>query len=175
MYYPSSHSPRTRSQWALLAPRVRHWCGHLASWSRRIQRFFSSFGWDKHKFVGMKMPTIRFARCSVALEPPTRWCPMLRTNALATRTLGLPTAALCSLWSVFWRGHLWEQISYFQFISGIITALSSQYLLDVVGFHTMFTTVATTMFVSLLLTIYLPHTVYGSPISWKCGHFSWKL
>ena len=58
-----------------------------------------------------------------------------------------------------------SHLQYFQFISGIITALNSQYLLDVVGFHTMFTTVATTMFVSLLLTIYLPHTVYGSRIS----------
>nr|CAD2168019.1 unnamed protein product [Meloidogyne enterolobii] len=50
------------------------------------------------------------------------------------------------------------------FISGIITALFSQFLLNIIGFHLMFTIVASTMIISLIFTVYLPYTFYGSSI-----------
>lgn len=51
-----------------------------------------------------------------------------------------------------------------QFIAGIITALCSQFLLNIIGFHLMFTFVASTMIISLIFTAYLPYTFYGSSI-----------
>ncbi|KAF7633313.1 hypothetical protein Mgra_00007291 [Meloidogyne graminicola] len=51
------------------------------------------------------------------------------------------------------------------FISGIITALCSQFLLNLIGFHLMFTIMAFTMIASLIFTAYLPYTFYGSSLT----------